>query len=148
MTNEVKTLYIEEIQLRTNKYNQYIILTSDIEKIIEKSGILHGMVTILTKHTTTGIAVNEALECLVSDLDQMLVRIIPENHPYVHARMLNDYGSTAGNPTGHLKAHLTGNHCHFPIVDGNLYKGGAQDIFFCEFDGPSQRTVLVMVEEK
>ena len=35
MTNEVETLYIEEIQLRTNKYNQYIILTSDIEKIIE-----------------------------------------------------------------------------------------------------------------
>ena len=58
--------------------------------------------------------------------------------------MLKDYGSTAGNPTGHLKAYITGNHCHFPIIDGEMVRGGAQDIYFCEFDGPAKRTVLVL----
>ena len=41
--------------------------------------------------------------------------------------MLRDYGSTAGNPTGHLKAMLTGNHCHFPVIDGEMVRGGAQE---------------------
>jgi len=62
--------------------------------------------------------------------------------------MLRDYGSTAGNPTGHLKAMLTGNHCHFPIVDGEMIRGEAQNIWFCEFDGPAQRNILVLVEGK
>ena len=62
----------------------------------------------------------------------------PEDRPYSHARMLRDYGSTAGNPTGHLKAMLTGNHCHFLLQDGALVRGGAQDVYFCEFDGPAQ----------
>lgn len=140
-------MYIKSIEIMTDRYNQYIRLSDDVEKIVKESGIQSGMVTVLSKHTTTGIAVNESLECLISDLDLMLARLVPESIPYSHARMLKDYGSTAGNPTGHLKAHLTGNHCHFPINNGELVKGGAQDVFFCEFDGPSQRTVLVLIEE-
>ena len=49
-------------------------------------------------------------------------------------------------PTGHLKAMLTGNHCHFMICDGVLQRGGAQDVHFCEFDGPASKNVLVIVE--
>lgn len=140
-------MYIETIKVMTNRYNQYIRLSDDVEEIVQRSGIQSGMVTVLSKHTTTGIAVNESLECLISDLDLMLARLVPEDIPYSHARMLKDYGSTAGNPTGHLKAHLTGNHCHLPLIDGEIVKGGAQDIFLCEFDGPSQRTVMVIIEE-
>ena len=104
------------------------------------------MVTVETKHTTTGITVNESLECLQSDIDVFLARLIPEDAPYSHCHMLRDYGSTGGNPTGHLKAMLTGNHCHFPLVDGNMITGSAQDIWFCEFDGPSQRTINIIIE--
>ena len=111
-----------------------------------ESGVKNGMVTVLTKHTTTGVTVNESLECLESDIEVFLSRMAPEDFPYSHARMLKDYGSTAGNPTGHLKAYITGNHCHFPIIDGEMVRGGAQDIYFCEFDGPAKRTVLVIVE--
>ena len=32
------------------------------------------------------------------------------------------------------------------IIDGEMVRGGAQDIYFCEFDGPAKRTVLVIVE--
>jgi len=121
-----------------------IAITGEVEKIIREIDFKNGMVTVMTKHTTTGIAVNEALECLESDIDAFLRRLIPEDFSYSHARMLRDYGSTAGNATGHLKAHLTGNHCHFPVIDGEIIKGEAQDIYFCEFDGPACRTVLVI----
>ncbi len=134
------------LEIMTDRYNQYFIITEDVKKAIAESGIRNGMVTVQTKHTTTGIAVNEALECLESDIDVFLKRLIPEDAPYSHCHMLPDYGSTGGNPTGHLKALLTGNHCHFPIIDGKMVGGGAQDIWFCEYDGPSQRTVNIIIE--
>ncbi|MBQ1379172.1 MAG: secondary thiamine-phosphate synthase enzyme YjbQ [Erysipelotrichaceae bacterium] len=130
----------------TDEYNQYLIITKDVEEAIQKSKIKNGMVTVETKHTTTGISVNEALECLESDIDVFLGKLVPEDAPYSHCHILRDYGSTGGNPTGHIKAMLTGNHCHFPLIDGKLVKGSAQDIWFCEYDGPSQRTVNVIIQ--
>jgi len=140
-------MYVKRITLQTSAYNEMIVLTPQVEETVTESGVKNGMVTVLTKHTTTGITVNEALECLESDIQIALSLFAPEDRPYSHARMLRDYGSTAGNPTGHLKAMLTGNHCHFLIRDGRLDRGGAQDVYFCEFDGPARRTILIIVEE-
>lgn len=134
------------LKILTDEYNQYFIITDDVLKAVKNSKIKNGMVTVLTKHTTTGITVNESLECLQSDIDIFLGKIIPEDAPYSHCHMLRDYGSTGGNPTGHLKALVVGNHCHFPIVDGEVIRGGAQDVFFIEFDGPSQRTVNIIIQ--
>ncbi|MBY0146420.1 YjbQ family protein [Neobacillus niacini] len=140
-------MYIRSLSIFTDQYNQYQVITGEIERIVTDSGIKNGVVTVQTKHTTTGVTVNESLECLESDIDDFLKRLVPEDHPYAHARMLKDYGSTAGNPTGHIKALITGNHCHFPIIDGEVVRGGAQEVYFCEFDGPSERMVLVYIQE-
>lgn len=129
----------------TSEYNQYIVITDRVRQAVRECGVRDGMVTVLSKHTTAGIMTNESLECLESDIDVFLKRLVPEDYPYSHARMLKDYGSTAGNPTGHLKAMLTGNHAHFFVKDGEIDKGGAQEIYFCEFDGPSERTITVQV---
>ena len=134
------------LEIMTDKYNQYFIITEDVKKIVASSKIKNGMVTVETKHTTTGIAINEALECLESDIDVFLANLIPEDAPYSHCHMLRDYGSTGGNPTGHLKSMLIGNHCHIPLIDGKLVAGSAQDIWFCEFDGPSQRTINIIIQ--
>lgn len=134
------------LEIMTDKYNQYFIITEDVKKIVASSKIKNGMVTVETKHTTTGIIINEALECLESDIDVFLANLIPEDAPYSHCHMLRDYGSTGGNPTGHLKSMLIGNHCHIPLIDGKLVGGSAQDIWFCEFDGPSQRTINIIIQ--
>lgn len=139
-------MFVKTIRILTKKYVELDVITPQVEQIVTESGVKNGMVTVMTKHTTTGITVNEALECLESDIEIALSLFAPEDRPYSHARMLRDYGSTAGNPTGHLKALLTGNHCHFLIQDGQIVRGGAQDVYFCEFDGPASRNILVMVE--
>lgn len=139
-------MFLKTIRILTKQYVELDVITPQVEAIVAESGIKNGMVTVMTKHTTTGITVNEALECLESDIQVALSLFAPEDRPYSHARMLRDYGSTAGNPTGHLKALLTGNHCHFPIVDGEIIRGGAQEVYFCEYDGPASRNILVMVE--
>ena len=139
-------MFLKTIRILTKQYVELDVITPQVEAIVAESGVKNGMVTVMTKHTTTGITVNEALECLESDIQVALSLFAPEDRPYSHARMLRDYGSTAGNPTGHLKALLTGNHCHFPIVDGEIVRGGAQEVYFCEYDGPASRNILVMVE--
>ncbi len=140
-------MYTKTIEILTTSYNQMVVITDAVLQAVSESGVKNGMVTVMTKHTTTGVTVNEALECLESDIAEALALFAPEDRPYAHARMLRDYGSTAGNPTGHLKAMLVGNHCHFPIIDGELVRGGAQDIYFCEFDGPARRSIMIFVSE-
>ena len=139
-------MFVKTIRILTKQYVELDVITPQVEQIVAESGVKNGMVTVMTKHTTTGVTVNEALECLESDIEVALSLFVPEDRPYSHARMLRDYGSTAGNPTGHLKALLTGNHCHFLIQDGEIIRGGAQEVYFCEFDGPASRNILVMVE--
>ena len=138
-------VYTNSITILTTEYNQMIRITDEIQQAVIESGIQNGIANVLSRHTTTGITVNESLECLESDLAEFLDRMAPEDRPYAHARMLRDYGSTAGNPTGHIKSFLTGNHCHLLVSGGAIEKGGAQEVYFCEFDGPAQRTILIQV---
>lgn len=134
-----------DIPVATRQYQEYKVITDDVEKAVEESGIKDGVVHVMSLHTTAGIGMNEALECVESDLQDMLERAVPEDHPYTHGRMLHSYGSTAGNPMGHLRAHLTGSSISLPVVDGHVRRGGAQDIYMYEFDGPSKRTIVATV---
>lgn len=136
---------LSQFVIHTKKYNDFINITQKVEEVVADAPIKNGVVFIITVHTTTGIAVNEALECLQSDMMDMMWRLVPEDAPYAHARMLHSYGTTAGNPTGHLKAHLTGNHAVFPVMEGKILKGDAQEIFLCEYDGAQSRKVYVQV---
>ena len=40
---------------------------------------------------------------------------------------------------------LTGNHCLFPVLEGKIVCGEAQDVYLAEFDGPQLRKVYVEV---
>lgn len=122
-----------------------ILITEKLKDAVAASRISNGLATVITMHTTTGIMVNEALECLESDIEDALQRLVPEDYPYAHARILSSYGSTAGNPTGHIKSMLTGNSCSFPIVNNELVMGGAQEVYFMEFDGPAKRTITITI---
>lgn len=139
----MSSLFIKKLQ--TSKYNQFFDITKEIEDFIVEEKIENALLTVLSPHTTCGIFVNEGLECLEKDIDVFLERLVPEDHPYYHARMLSDYGSTAGNATGHLKSLICGNHAHLYVESSEIRKGDAQRVYFCEFDGPSQRKYYIIV---
>ncbi|MDD5920181.1 MAG: YjbQ family protein [Oscillospiraceae bacterium] len=44
-----------------------------------------------------------------------------------------------------MKSMLCGNHAVFPIVDGHVVCGNAQDVYFGEFDGIQRRKVYITV---
>lgn len=124
---------------------QLIKITDEVRRIVSESGVKDGQVTIVSAHTTTGIIVNEGLECVETDMQETLERLIPRHAPYAHAHFLPSYGATGSNAPAHLKSMLTGYHCLFLIRDGKLLCGSAQDIYLAEYDGPQSRKVHIQV---
>lgn len=136
---------VEKIHRLSKAPEEYMNITEEVHRIVEQSGVQKGFAAVITAHTTTGIMVNEALPCVETDMSEMLERLVPPDMPYAHAHFLPDYGATGNNSQGHLKSTLMGNHCFFPVIDGKIVCGGAQDIYLVDFDGPQARTVYVEV---
>jgi secondary thiamine-phosphate synthase enzyme len=63
-----------------------------------------------------------------------LEKIVPWN---------NNYGHSEGNSAAHIKASMMGFSVTVPVENAQLALGTWQCIYFCEFDGPRTRTVIV-----
>src|SRR5699024_675759 len=136
---------ISPIIIKTKKQFQMIKITDKVKKFVNESNIRNGIVVIISTHTTTGIIVNEGLECVEDDIEESLNNFFPDDAPYNHAHFLPSYGATGSNAPSHLKSLLTGNNCMFVIEDGQLIAGGAQDIYFADYDGPKRRKVYMEI---
>ena len=136
---------LQEIYRSSEKPEQFHRITSQVHEIVEKSPVKQGLVLVVTAHTTTGIIVNEGLPCVETDIGETLTRLVPLESDYAHAHFLPSYGATGNNSTGHIKSLLCGNHCVFPVIDGKIVCGSAQDIYIVELDGPQTRKVYVEV---
>ena len=71
-----------------------IKITPEVRAFVEESGIENGLVYVITEHTTTGITVNESLDCVEKDIKECLSRIAPEDYPYHHNHYLPTYGTS------------------------------------------------------
>lgn len=129
----------KEITLLTNKETEIINITDEVWNFVAESGIKSGMVYIMSMHTTTGITVNEGLPDLEQDICDYLNRIVPDDHPYRHARYLDFDGQMGMNAPSHLRSALLGFEVFFPIENGAIHCGGRQTIYFVELDGPVER---------
>lgn len=122
---------------------EFINITKQVHEAVESSGVKSGLVAVITAHTTTGIMVNEGLPCVERDIADTFDNLVPLEAPYAHAHFLPSYGATGNNSTGHIKGLICGNHCLFPVQDGKIVCGGAQDIYLIDFDGPQSRNIYI-----
>ena len=136
---------ISVIEVMSKREFEMVKITEEVCKAVVKSQIKNGVVFVISAHTTTGIMVNESLECLEIDIEEALERLIPSKQSYAHSHFLPTYGATGGNAPGHLKSMLCGNHCVLPVQDGKVLFGKAQDIYFVEFDGVQLRKIHIEV---
>ncbi|GIO84809.1 hypothetical protein J25TS5_17410 [Paenibacillus faecis] len=136
---------LKTIVLRSTAEFQMIKITDTIRSFVEECGVQNGIAAVISAHTTTGIMINEGLECVETDIEELLERLVPKDFPYAHAHFLPSYGATGSNSPSHLKSMLSGNSCLFVVENGRMIAGDAQDVYLAEFDGPKSRKVYIQV---
>ncbi len=126
---------MEKISLKTQERCQFIDITTQISRIVNSSRIREGICLVSVPHTTAGVTVNENADpSVVRDLLMELKRFIPFDDGYSHSE---------GNSAAHIKSTLVGLSVSLPVSGGSLVLGTWQGIYFCEFDGPRNRSIHV-----
>lgn len=128
---------MEQFGVRSTRREEMIEITRQVQEAVERSGVSDGAAVIHVPHTTAAVTVNENADPSVqSDMIGHLNKLIPQDAGFRHAE---------GNSDAHLKASLIGNGETLPITNGRLALGTWQGVYFCEFDGPRQRSFQVQV---
>ena len=138
-------IYSKEITLLTSRETEIINITDSVKQFVNESGVNSGIIFVMSMHTTTGITVNEGLPDIEQDIRDFLLRIVPDDYPYKHARYLHSDGQMAINAPSHIRGSLLGFEVYFPIENGKMHCGGRQTIYFVELDGPVERRYFLKI---
>ena len=123
------------INLKTTRRDEMIDISGEVQRLLAASDIKEGLAVVHCPHTTAGLTVNEGADPAVkADLIDCLSALVPWDRVYGHAE---------GNSPAHVKSSLMGATQTLIVREGQLQLGQWQRLFFCEFDGPRPRTVLV-----
>ena len=123
---------LHSFTLKTNKRDEMIDVTSQVQAVIRTEGLKEGAVVVYCPHTTAGITINENAD---PDVKTDMIRRFDEMFPWKVVKDLHAEGNTAA----HMKASTVGASQSVIVSGGNLLLGTWQGIYFCEFDGPRQR---------
>ena len=154
--------HYEELPVKTNTGTSLVDITQQVADIVKTCGCKEGVVTVLSKHSTVGIIIQEWEPRFVDDARQFLLKLAPPNYPWLHND--NDYrvgpsdwpgGDTAWrafratqtpNAHSHIIAMLCGTSESIPIHNSALSIGKYQNIIVVDADGPKEkRTIIVQV---
>ena len=123
------------LELQTRERDQFLNIDRLLENTCREQGWRDGLLFVFVPHTTAGITINENADPDVRmDIIQVLDRLIPWAGPYAHAE---------GNTAAHVKASLMGSSITVAVTEGKLLLGTWQSVFFCEFDGPRTRKIVL-----
>ena len=129
---------MESLTVRSRQESEFINITRETRSMVSTSGIINGSLFLYVPHTTAGITINESADRnVVHDILADLARLFPRTQSY--------YRHAEGNSASHMKASLMGSGVRVMIQDGELVLGTWQGIFFCEFDGPRNRRIIVKI---
>jgi len=131
--------HTEYLWFNSKKHREYINITTEVERILAKSGIKEGMILVSAMHITAAVYVNDAESGLIQDIDEWLEKLAPFDPDYRHHRT----GETNGD--SHLKSLLMHHEVIVPVTDGKLDFGPWQQIYYAEFDGQRRKRVIVKV---
>ncbi len=131
----------EYIKLSTKGNIDIIDITAEVNKLVGKSKISDGILTIFVPGATGAIATIEYEKGLVKDTKEMFLELIKEDKDYYH-----NLSHAAGNATSHLRATLLGPSLTIPITDGEMNLGVWQQVVFIDFDNrPRERELVVKI---
>jgi secondary thiamine-phosphate synthase enzyme len=128
---------MRRVSLRTERRTQLVEITRLVQDAVE-AGDDAAAVLVYVPHTTAGVTINERADPAVArDLELALERLVGEDWGWEHIEEHEQ------NAPSHVRASLMGPQVLVPLEAGQLTLGTWQGIFFCECDGPRERTVCV-----
>jgi len=113
------------LSVKTRETTELVDITSDINRLVQESGIDQGLCMLYVPHTTAAVTINESADPSVkSDILMILNQIIPWEANYRHGE---------GNSAAHIKTTLVGSSELIAIENQQLVLGTWQGVFFCEW---------------
>ncbi len=123
--------------ISTNKDIETINIDKYVNDAVNKSKVEEGICLVYTPHTTAGITINENGDYDVRlDLEYAFDLLSPKRIEYRHFE---------GNTNAHLLSSIIGCSESLIIQKGKILLGTWQSIYFCEFDGPRNRDILIKI---
>jgi secondary thiamine-phosphate synthase enzyme len=127
------------IKVRSSRRVEIIDITDGVARAIGDSGIGEGICVLQSLHTTAALTVNESADPDVRrDMERQLAAIAPRDPAFLHAE---------GNSDAHIKTSLFGPSLTLVVSGGRPVLGTWQAVYFCEFDGPRERSVVAKCVE-
>ncbi len=132
--------YTQYLWFNTKTRQEFINITSQVEEVIEKSGIKEGLCLVNAMHITSAVFINDDESGLHSDFGIWLEKLAPYGRDkYQHNLTGED------NADAHLKRTILGREIVAAITKGKLDFGPWEQIFYGEFDGQRKKRVLIKV---
>ena len=123
--------------MKTERKTQALEVTAAVRDALGDTGDAAAAL-VYVPHTTAGLIIQEHADPAVGrDFERGLERIVGDEWGWEHIEEGEE------NAPSHIRAALTATSLVVPLRDGDLALGTWQGIFFCEFDGPRTRKVLV-----
>ena len=127
----------KNINVKSGSRTEFLNITQKVQQVVKESGVKSGICYVYVPHTTAAVTINEGADpSVVQDILSELNRLIPRNGNYLHME---------GNSDAHIKTSLIGSSETVIVEGAKLQLGTWQAIFFCDFDGPRDRQVIVKV---
>ena len=128
---------MHEIAVETQRRTQLVDITHDVAAAIGGANGASAAL-VFVPHTTAGVTINEHADPAVArDFEAALERMVGDSWGWQHIEEGEE------NAPSHIRASLMSPQVLVPLREGKLALGTWQGIFFCEFDGPRSRRVLV-----
>jgi len=129
---------VKTLDVATQSQQEIVDVTGEVAAAVAASGLVDGLCHLFVPHTTAGLAINENADPDVKrDLLYALAELVPADPAFRHAE---------GNSPAHIKSVLCGSGATLFVTDGRLELGAWGGVYFCEFDGPRRRRLLLRVQ--
>ncbi len=128
---------MKELRVQTTRREEMLDVSRQVQAAVRETGLAEGVCLVYSPHTTCAVTVNEGYDpAVISDTLTHLRQLVPREAGFQHAE---------GNSDSHIKSMLVGPSVLLPVAAGELRLGRWQAVFMCEFDGPRERTLMVVV---
>jgi secondary thiamine-phosphate synthase enzyme len=118
----------------------FVNITSEVARIVKKSGIQQGLCLVNAMHITASVFINDDEPGLHQDYKAWLEQLAPHDPSrYRHNLTGEDNGDA------HHKRQIMGREVVVAVTHGKLDFGPWEQIFYGEFDGRRPKRVLVKV---